>query len=93
MTRPVMHCGCGYDDCTACAGCGWACVACGAAFFGTAPEDGMCSDCAAADGAPAAPGRSAERGLSAPAAPSCASSHARTRQPVSGALSAVENQF
>jgi hypothetical protein len=42
---PVMYCGCGYDDCTACAGCGWACLRCGLAFFGRPPENGRCDDC------------------------------------------------
>lgn len=48
---PAMHCGCGYDDCSACAGYGWACLLCGAAFFGTAPATGLCPDCAAPGGA------------------------------------------
>jgi hypothetical protein len=42
---PVMDCGCGYDDCPACAGHGWACRRCGAAWFGPAPEDGRCPAC------------------------------------------------
>jgi hypothetical protein len=43
--EPVMHCGCGYADCSACAGYGWACLRCGAAFFGAAPQTGLCPDC------------------------------------------------
>jgi hypothetical protein len=46
---PVMDCGCGYDDCSACAGYGWACLRCGAAFFGATPEDGLCPACGAAE--------------------------------------------
>jgi hypothetical protein len=42
------YCGCGYDDCSACAGYGWACLACGAAYFGTAPQDGLCPSCQSA---------------------------------------------
>jgi hypothetical protein len=42
------YCGCGYDDCSACAGYGWACLDCGAAYFGTPPDDGLCPDCHAA---------------------------------------------
>ena len=45
---PVMDCGCGYDDCTPCAGYGWACLACGLAFFGGPPEHGLCPGCHAA---------------------------------------------
>jgi hypothetical protein len=49
---PVMDCGCscGYDDCTACAGYGWACLRCGLAFFGTPPEHGLCGPCHASAG-------------------------------------------
>ena len=47
---PVMDCGCGYDDCSVCAGYGWACLRCGLAFFGTPPEHGLCLACHAADG-------------------------------------------
>jgi hypothetical protein len=47
--EPVTpYCGCGYDDCSACAGPGWACLDCGDAYFGTAPDDGLCPDCRAA---------------------------------------------
>jgi hypothetical protein len=42
---PVMICGCGYDDCAACAGYAWACTACGRAYFGTPPEHGLCPPC------------------------------------------------
>jgi hypothetical protein len=42
---PVMDCGCGYADCSACAGYGWACRTCGRAFFGTPPEHGQCPAC------------------------------------------------
>jgi hypothetical protein len=45
---PADYCGCGYDDCSACAGYGWACRACGAAYFGTSPEHGHCPRCAPA---------------------------------------------
>jgi hypothetical protein len=45
---PVMDCGCGYADCSACAGSGWACQACGRAYFGTPPERGLCPGCQAA---------------------------------------------
>jgi hypothetical protein len=49
MTRiTAADCGCGYDDCSACAGYGWACRTCGAAWFGTAPDDGLCPGCRAA---------------------------------------------
>jgi hypothetical protein len=51
VTGPVMDCGCGYLDCSACAGYGWACLRCGRAFFGTAPEHGRCPACAAPGGA------------------------------------------
>jgi hypothetical protein len=51
MTGPIMHCGCGHTDCTACAGYGWACTHCGAAWFGTPPDDGLCPSCQAARGA------------------------------------------
>lgn len=40
-------CGCGYADCSACAGSGWACLDCGDAYFGTAPDDGLCPGCRA----------------------------------------------
>jgi hypothetical protein len=43
---PFLDCGCGYDNCEACAGCGWACQRCGLAFFGTPPDDGLCAACA-----------------------------------------------
>lgn len=46
------HCGCGYDDYSACAGSGWACLRCGGAYFGTPPGDGLCPACRAADGEP-----------------------------------------
>lgn len=42
---PVMECGCGYIDCSACAGYGWACLRCGVAYFGTPPDDGLCAGC------------------------------------------------
>lgn len=45
MSAPAMYCGCGYDDCSACTGYGWACLTCGAAYFGTAPGDGLCTGC------------------------------------------------
>jgi hypothetical protein len=45
-TTPVMHCGCGYADCSACAGYGWACLTCRRAYFGTPPEHGLCPACA-----------------------------------------------
>lgn len=48
---PVMDCGCGYDDCSACAGYGWACQDCGVAFFGTPPGHGLCPACLASEGA------------------------------------------
>jgi hypothetical protein len=48
---PVIACGCGYADCSACAGYGWACQCCSAAFFGAPPGHGLCPDCASADGA------------------------------------------
>jgi hypothetical protein len=38
-------CGCGYDDCSACAGYGWACLSCGHAFFGAPPCGGLCPSC------------------------------------------------
>ena len=41
----AMHCGCGWADCSACAGYTWACLACGAAYFGTPPEPGLCPQC------------------------------------------------
>lgn len=41
------YCGCGYDDCSACAGYGWACLGCGDAYFGTPPDDGLCPHCRA----------------------------------------------
>ncbi len=45
---PAAPCGgCGHDDCSACAGYGWACLDCGAAYFGPAPDDGLCPDCRA----------------------------------------------
>ena len=44
-----LYCGCGYDDCSACAGNGWACLGCGDAYFGTAPDDGLCPHCLAQD--------------------------------------------
>jgi hypothetical protein len=50
MSGPVMACGCGYDDCTVCAGYGWACQHCGAAYFGPRPDDGLCARCQAAGG-------------------------------------------
>jgi hypothetical protein len=34
-----------------CAGCGWSCLRCGAAYFGNEPERGLCPDCLAARGA------------------------------------------
>jgi len=43
--EPVMDCGCGYADCSACTGYGWACLTCNQAFFGTPPEDGLCPTC------------------------------------------------
>jgi hypothetical protein len=46
-TATAMDCGCGPDDCAACAGSGWACLRCGDAFFGTAPDDGLCPPCRA----------------------------------------------
>jgi hypothetical protein len=45
-SEPDLGCGCGYDDCSACAGYGWACQRCGLAFFGTRPDDGLCAGCA-----------------------------------------------
>jgi hypothetical protein len=48
----VMCCGCGYDDCSACAVDGWACPRCGAAYFGTPPGDGLCPDCHGRTAAP-----------------------------------------
>ena len=48
---PVMDCGCGYDDCSACAGYGWACQDCGVAFFGTPPGHGLCPACLASEAA------------------------------------------
>jgi len=42
---PVMHCGCGYADCSTCTGYGWACLTCARAFFGTRPEHGQCPGC------------------------------------------------
>ena len=47
---PVLDCGCGHDDCEACAGQGWACQQCGLAFFGTRPDDGLCAGCAGTGG-------------------------------------------
>jgi hypothetical protein len=44
-TPTPLDCGCGSEDCPACAG--WACVRCGDAFFGTAPDDGLCPPCRA----------------------------------------------
>lgn len=44
-TLAVITCGCGYDDCPACADYEWVCLACGLAFFGTAPDDGLCAGC------------------------------------------------
>ena len=35
---PEPCCGCGYDDCSACAGYGWSCLHCADAYFGTVPE-------------------------------------------------------
>jgi hypothetical protein len=49
--EPVMNCGCGYADCSACAGYGWACLICGQAYFGTRPEHGLCPRCMASGGA------------------------------------------
>jgi hypothetical protein len=46
-TGRVTDCGCGYDDCSACAGYGWACLQCELAFFGTAPGHGLCPGCLA----------------------------------------------
>jgi hypothetical protein len=46
-TVTAMACGCGAEDCAACAGSGWACPRCGDAFFGTAPDDGLCPPCRA----------------------------------------------
>lgn len=42
---PVTGCGCGYDDCSACTGYGWACLACGGGWFGAPPDDRMCPGC------------------------------------------------
>jgi hypothetical protein len=42
---PALYCGCGYDDCSACADYGWSCLHCGDAYFGTAPDDGLCRTC------------------------------------------------
>jgi hypothetical protein len=55
MTRitaaePVTDCGCGHDDCSACAGHRWACRACGAAWFSTPPGNGLCAACQPAGG-------------------------------------------
>jgi hypothetical protein len=54
---PVMDCGCGYDDCSACSDCGWACLRCGAAYFGPVPDDGLCPACRVAGQRPAPPRR------------------------------------
>jgi hypothetical protein len=49
--EPVSpYCGCGYDDCSACASYGWACPGCGDAYFGTTPGDGLCPGCRYAAG-------------------------------------------
>ena len=53
--RPVMDCGCGYGDCSACAGYGWACLRCSAAYFGPTPDDGLCPACRTAGQRPAPP--------------------------------------
>ena len=39
------YCGCGSDDCSACAGYGWSCLHCADAYFGTMPDDGLCPAC------------------------------------------------
>jgi hypothetical protein len=44
-TEPGVSCGCSYIDCPACSGHGWACLRCGLAFFGAAPDNGRCPDC------------------------------------------------
>jgi hypothetical protein len=54
---PAAPCGgCGGDDCPACACNGWACLACGDAYFGPIPDDGLCRGCRAIP-APAAGAR------------------------------------
>ena len=81
------YCGCGYADCSACMGDGWACLTCGLAYFGPVPDSGQCSPC--------------ETGAAeAPCAPLCGSCrdglafvHASARRAASGALSAVEPLF
>jgi len=42
-------CKCGHDYCPVCADRTWSCLHCGDAFFGTAPEDGLCPPCRAAE--------------------------------------------
>lgn len=74
MTGQLLHCGCGYTDCTACAGYGWACRACGAAYFGAPPEHGMCPACAGTQNA-------AERPCARPAAPPLPQSALRPGKP------------
>lgn len=50
LTEPATpYCGCGYNDCSACAGYGWACLGCSDAYFGMAPDDGLCPRCRAQD--------------------------------------------
>jgi hypothetical protein len=46
-TAAALDCACGSEDCPACAGSGWACARCGDAFFGAAPDDGLCPPCRA----------------------------------------------
>lgn len=42
---PPMDGGCGYVARPAGAGYGWACLRCGAAYFGPAPDDDLCPAC------------------------------------------------
>jgi hypothetical protein len=45
---PLPRCAFGEANC-ACAGDSWACLGCSDAYFGTAPDDGLCPDCRAQD--------------------------------------------